>query len=88
MLEELYPHRVSQSLIDKVRIEQARSVVSANEHRNIPWLAVIATTREPYSHEEIRQWAEVTLQGKWAYHGYVYFIKEERDLLLFTLKWG
>lgn len=85
---DLYPHILSQSLIDNARIEQARKVLSAGGHRNMPWPAVIATTREPYSHEEIRQWAEDMLQGKWAYHGYVYFIKDERDLMLFTLKWG
>lgn len=87
-LTEWYPHAISKVMVAEARVAQARKVLSQGGHRNMPWPAVIATNREPFSHDEIKQWAEEMLQGKWACHGYVFFIKEERDLLLFTLKWS
>ena len=81
---------IDREVIDQVirdlKIEMATRHIGDDIVKKYSLKPLLAETTLPS--DEVAEWAAQMLTGRWLSSGYVFFIQDEADIMLFTLKWA
>lgn len=75
-----------EQVIRDLKIDMATQQIGDDIVKKYSLKPLIAETTLPS--DKVAEWAEQTLTGRWLSLGYVFFIQDEADIMLFTLKWS
>jgi hypothetical protein len=77
----------TKALYDNAINSAIRGMVVQGKYESLDWPARIVTVDGRIVGDTVKEWCVENLTGEWTHMGYVFFIKEEKDMTLFTLKW-
>lgn len=77
----------TKALYDNAIESATKGLVAQGKYNAMGWPARIVTVDGRIVYDTVKEWCVENLTGEWTHMGYVFFIKEEKDMTLFTLKW-